>query len=436
METLATAIITFFLVLLIFVPYYVKFKKKERKAKEKLEEAKAEGLVEAYGLHPKINETLCIGCGSCVKACPEGDVLEVVEGKATIINGYKCVGHGLCAQACPVGAIELVLGSPTKVVEVPELDENYQTNIHGIFIVGELGGVGLIRNAVEQAKKCIEYIAKNRPKAKNQNEYDVIIVGAGPAGLTASLTAMGYKLKYVTLEQEESIGGTILHYPRQKIVMTFPVELPLYGKLKFYEVPKETLYNLWLEIAKNFSINVKTGKKVVDIKVSDDFFSVLTEDGDVYNSSNVVLALGRRGSPKKLGVPGEELGKVSYKLIEAENYNDCDILVVGGGDSAVESAMALANQRNNRITLSYRGDAFKSIKPRNRERIKRYIDEGEINVVFKSNVKEIKDKSVVLTTPEGEIELPNDYVFIFIGGTLPYEFLKKVGINIVQKSGN
>ncbi|CUS99015.1 NAD(P)-binding domain-containing protein [Candidatus Chrysopegis kryptomonas] len=436
METLATLGITIFLIFVIFVPYYIRFRRKEELAKKKLEEAKIDGLVEAYGLHPKIDQNVCIGCGSCVKACPEGDVLEVVEGKATIINGYKCVGHGLCAQVCPVGAIELVLGSPTKVIEVPEVDENYQTNVEGIFIIGELGGIGLIRNAVEQAKKCIEYIAKNRPKSETQEQYDLIIVGAGPAGLTASLSALKYKLKYITLEQEENIGGTILHYPRQKIVMTFPVELPLYGKLKFYEVPKETLYQAWIEIVNKFSLNIKTEQKVVDIVVEDGLFKVLTEKGESYYAKNVVLALGRRGSPRKLGVPGEELGKVSYKLIEAENYNNCNILVVGGGDSAVESAMALANQINNNITISYRGDAFKSIKQRNRERIQKYIQEGKIKVIFNSNVKEIKPNSVILKTLNGEIELPNDYVFIFIGGTLPYDLLKKIGVKIIQKSGN
>ncbi len=304
------------------------------------------------------------------------------------------------------------------------------------FIIGELGGIGLIRNAVEQAKKCIEYIAKNRPKRETEEQYDVVIIGAGPAGLTASLSALKYRLKYITLEQEDSIGGTILHYPRQKIVMTFPVDLPLYGRLKFYEVPKEMLYQTWVEIVNKFSLNIKMAQKVVDIIIEDGFFKVLTEKGESYRAKNVVLALGRRGSPRKLGVPGEDLGKVSYKLIEAENYNNCNVLVVGGGDSAVESAMALANQINNDIVISYRGDAFKSIKPRNRERIQKYIQEGKIKVIFNSNVKEIKPGSVILKTPEGEIEIKNDYVFIFIGGTLPYDLLKKIGIKIVQKSGN
>ena len=435
METVLTLGITVFLILVIFVPYFIRFKKKEKEALKKLEEAKANGLVEAYGLHPKIDVTHCIGCGSCVRACPEGDVLDVIDGKATIVNGYKCVGHGLCAEACPVGAIELVLGSPKRVVEVPELDKNYQTNVPGIFIPGELGGIGLIRNAVAQAKVCIYYIAKNRPRAEKEDEYDVVIVGAGPAGLTASLGAIEHKLKYVTLEQEDSVGGAILHYPRHKLVMHYPVELPLYGALKFFEVEKEVLYNTWIEIIKKYNVNIKTGNKVVDVKRENGTFRVITEKGDEYRGKSVILALGRRGSPRKLGVPGEELGKVSYKLIEAEKYNNFDILVVGGGDSAVEAAMGLANQINNRVTISYRGDKFKRIKPRNRERIEKYIAEGKINVIYNSNVKEIKPKSVILTTPDGEIEIPNDYVFIFIGGTLPYDFLKKIGVKIIEKKG-
>jgi len=435
MEGILTFIITVFLVLVVFVPYFIRFRRKEKEARKKLEEAKISGLVEAYGLHPKIKIDLCIGCGSCVKACPEGDVLDVVDGKATVINGVKCVGHGLCAEACPVGAIELTLGSPSMIVEVPEVDENYQTNIPGLFIVGELGGIGLIRNAVKQAVICVNYIAKSRPQATHDDEYDVIIVGAGPAGLTASLACIEKGLKYVTLEQEEDIGGSILHYPRHKIVMTFPVEIPLHGKFKFYEVPKESLYEFWLEMVRRYKVNLKLGSKVVDVKIENSSFSVLTEKGEKFTGKNVILALGRRGSPRKLGVPGENLGKVAYKLIEAENYNNCNVLIVGGGDSAIEASIALANQVNNNVTISYRGESFKRIKPKNRERIEQYVKSGKVKVIYNSNVKEIKEKSVVLETPDGIIELKNDYVFIFIGGTLPYELLKSIGVRIKQVRG-
>jgi putative YpdA family bacillithiol system oxidoreductase len=320
-------------------------------------------------------------------------------------------------------------------MEVPVLDENYQTNVPGIFIVGELGGIGLIRNAVSQARKCIDYISKNGKRAISDGEYDVIIVGAGPGGLTASLGAMESGLRYITLEQEESVGGSILHYPRQKIVMTSPVELPLYGKLKFYEVKKEVLLETWLEIIDRYGVNIKVGERVVDIKRENNLFFVLTASGNIYRGRNVILALGRRGSPRKLGVPGEELGKVSYRLIEVEQYNSCDILVVGGGDSAVEAAMGLADQTGNRVTISYRKDKFRRIKPGNRKKLERYLSEGRIRVIYNSNVRRIKEESVILTTPDGEIEIQNDYVFIFIGGELPYQFLKRVGIEIRQVSG-
>ncbi len=222
-DTLLTIFISLILFSAAIIPYYRQIKKKEAKAKKKFHEMKITGLHESKTMHPHIDVTHCIGCGGCAKVCPEGDVIGLIEGKATLIHGAKCVGHGLCVEACPVGAIELLLAKPGRSADMPVVDEHYETNVKGIFIVGELGGIGLIKNAVRQGKAALEYIATHL--TPHSAEYDVAIIGAGPSGLASGLTAASKNLKYIVLEQSD-IGGAILHYPRAKVVMTAPVELP------------------------------------------------------------------------------------------------------------------------------------------------------------------------------------------------------------------
>src|SRR5208283_3313367 len=232
-DTLLTVLISIILISAAIIPYIRQIRKKEEKAKKKFHEMKITGLHESKTMHPHIDVTRCIGCGGCARVCPEGDVIGIIEGKATLIHGAKCVGHGLCAEACPVGAIELLLAKPGRSADMPTVDEHYETNVKGIFIVGELGGLGLIKNAVRQGKAAVEYIAALQ--TEHDAEYDIAIIGAGPSGLASGLTAASKKLKYIVLEQSD-IGGAILHYPRAKVVMTAPVELPLWGKLKLTEV--------------------------------------------------------------------------------------------------------------------------------------------------------------------------------------------------------
>lgn len=423
-QTLITLVITAVLIVLAVVPYMRHIRRQEEKARKKFHELKISGLSEAATVHPHIDISKCIGCGGCVKVCPEGDVLAIIEGKATLIHGAKCVGHGLCAEACPVGAIELLMAKPGRSADLPSLDEHYQTNVEGVFIVGELGGIGLIKNAVAQGKAAIDHIL-TRPKA-GEAEFDVAIVGAGPAGLAAGLTAKANNLKYVILEQSD-IGGSILHYPRAKVVMTSPVELPIWGKLKLTDVKKEALLDVWEKIIAKASLDVRTNEKVLDVHRNQGHFVVTTSTTQL-SAQYVLLALGRRGTPKKLGVPGEDLSKVMYRLIDTSTYHDLHMLIVGGGDSAVEAAVGLALQKNNTITLSYRRDAFTRIKERNLQHIQDLIAKKKVRVIFNSEVQEIQEKSVTLKTSDGEIELPNDFVFIFAGGELPFELLKKIGI--------
>ena len=429
METLITSVIAAVIISAAVIPYLMQVRGRERRARKHFENAKIAGLQSAVSMHPHINAMECIGCGGCVDACPEQDVLGVFDGKAVLVHGSKCVGHGLCADACPVGAIVMMMAAPGRSADLPILNEHFETSVRNLFIVGELGGMGLIKNAVTQGRKVVEYIA-SRPRTSN-GAYDVVVVGAGPAGLAAGLTAKANRLKYLLLEQGDA-GGTILQYPRRKIVMTSPVELPLWGKLKLTETSKESLLELWQQVLTKTQLKVNTGEKALEIRTSEGHFLVTTPAGE-YAAQHVVLALGRRGTPRKLGVPGEELGKVTYRLIDAETYKNCDVLVVGGGDSAVEAAVGLALHGTNRVTLSYRKPEFTRLKDRNAKHIEEYRKRGAVNVLLNSNVKEVREKEVQIETAEGTSVVPNDYVFIFAGGEMPFEFLKKTGVKFQEQ---
>ena len=430
MDTLITygigGVICFFFLMI----YLKNLKKRETKAREAAEKGKlfSEG---PKAQHPHIDTNYCIGCATCTSVCPEGDVLAMIGGKAVIVNGHKCIGHGLCADACPVGAITMVLASPSMAADVPYLTPEYETTVPNLFIVGELGGLALIKNAVNQGRDCVDTIAA-RLKAPGAppataGVFDLLVIGAGPAGISASLRAIEQKVNYITIERDE-IGGTVAKYPRQKLVMTSPVEFPMYGKFKKMQLSKENLLAFWDMILNRSDFNVSTGEKVEDVKRGDDgIFTVITGTNQ-YRARAVILALGKAGEPRKLGVKGEELPKVMCRLIEADHYINKKILIVGGGDSAVEAAMGLANQSGNQVTLSYRSERFSRIKERNAKRIEEYAKSGKVKVLFNSNPVEFKPESVIIDVTGSRQEIPNDFVWIFAGGTPPNAFLKKIGV--------
>jgi putative YpdA family bacillithiol system oxidoreductase len=414
----------------VFLFFYLKsLKKRELRAQEAAEKGKlfSEG---PKAQHPHIDNNYCIGCATCTSVCPEGDVLAMIGGKAVIVNGHKCIGHGLCADVCPVGAIKMVMASPSMAADMPQLTPEHETTIPGMFIIGELGGLALIKNAVNQGRDCIDTIVaklKANPVAPVEGVYDVLIVGAGPAGISASLRAIENKLSYLTLERDE-IGGTVAKYPRQKLVMTSPVEFPMYGKFKKMQLSKEALLAFWDMVLNRSDFNCSTGEKVEDIQKGTDRIFTITTGTNQYRARTVVLALGRAGDPRKLGAKGEDLPKVMYRLIEADHYINKKILVVGGGDSAVEAAMGLANQKGNQVTLSYRSERFSRIKERNAKRVEECVKSGKIRVLFSSNVLEFKPESVILESAGQQQEIPNDFAWIFAGGTPPTAFLKKIGV--------
>ncbi|MEK9136053.1 MAG: NAD(P)-binding domain-containing protein, partial [Bacteroidota bacterium] len=409
------------------LPYWYQVARRKHEASRTYEKNVKAGTLQPVTLHPKIDITLCIGCGGCVLACPE-NVLGMVGSYPAIISGTKCIGHGFCAEACPLGSITLEFGTPRTGMEIPWYNDNYESNVEGLYIVGELGGVGLIKNAVSQGLKAVnDVVRKNR--RGSADAYDVAIVGAGPAGLAAALACKANNLRYVVLEQDE-IGGTVLHYPRKKLVLTSPVELPLYGKLKVSEISKEELLEIWKDIIGRFSLNILTHHKVESIDATNGTF-MMQAKGATFVSGTVLLAIGRRGSPRKLGVPGENLPKVMYRLIEAETYKQKHILVVGGGDSAVEAAVGLANQKGNVVKISYRKDDFVRLKEKNEKRIREYIQSEKIKTIFNSNVVEIKLDAVIVQEGDKIMHnLQNDFVFVFAGGEMPTELLQRAGVKL------
>ncbi len=400
-------------------------RRRERRAREAAEKGKVYSEA-PRAQHPHIDTTFCIGCQGCTTVCPEGDVLAMLGGKAVIVNPHKCIGHSLCSEACPVGAIRMVMAKPSMGADLPHLTPEYETNVANLFIVGELGGLALIKNAVNQGRDCIDTITARRAEP-SPGVKDVVIVGAGPAGISASLQAIQAGLDYVTLERDE-VGGTVAKYPRQKLVMTSPVEFPMYGKFKKTELSKENLMAFWNQVLQRADFKVHAGERVDDIRKGEDGVFTVTTDCDRYQARAVVLALGRTGTPRKLGVKGEELPKVMYRLIEADHYVHKRILIVGGGDSAVEAAMGLGRQAGNQVTLSYRKEAFSRLKERNVTRIEEAVRAGRVKVEFQSVPVEIRDDAVVLEVNGERCEIPNDYVWIFAGGIPPNDFLKKVGV--------
>lgn len=416
---------TLLLVLAIVVPYALAFRKREREMAARRAEAVALGADRAIAQHPQVDDLRCIGCGACVAACPEGEVLGLLGGMAVIINGLKCVGHGLCAVACPVEGIQVGLGDLGARDDIPQHDEHLETNLPGVYVAGELSGYALIRNAVVQGVQAVRHIAA-QPRAAG-DRLDLLIVGAGPAGLAAALAAKEAGLRSLVVEREAA-GGTILQYPRKKLVLTQPVPIPLYGALDREEYTKEELLAIWREIIARFALPLAIGHAVDGLAPLPAGGYRVKAGAQHWDAERVLLAIGRRGTPRKLGVPGEESAKVFYKLLDAASFAGEKLLVVGGGDSAIEAAMGLALQEHTAVTLAYRKEKLFRIKRRNEERFQPLLAEGRLRAAFNAEVLAIEPGAVQLRVGGKEERLANDHVFVFAGGEPPFPLLKAMGL--------
>jgi len=418
--------------LVVWLVYFARRRRTEQRSIAKRQASADAGLMEPPTLHPEIDPTQCIGCGACVSACPEGDILGLIDGKAQLVEPSDCIGHGACRAACPSDAIRLVFGTERRGVDIPHVGPDFQTNVPGVFIAGELGGMGLIRNAIEQGRQAIDSV-RALGGSRPSNIYDVVIIGGGPAGFSASLAALEHRLRFVTIEQE-TFGGTVAHFPRGKLVMTAPAKLPLVGTVKFREVSKEKLLGFWHDAARRTGLRINYGERAESVLRNGSALEVRTTRA-CYPTRAVLLAIGRRGTPRRLGVPGEELPKVVYRLADPAQYRGKHVLVVGGGDSALEAAASIAEEPRTIVTLSHRSEAFSRAKLKNRERVAAAHERGRLRVLMPSEVKRIGTEAVELTHNGQQTAIRNDSVIICAGGILPTAFLQSIGIEVETKYG-
>ncbi len=383
-------------------------------------------------IHPLIDAHACIGSGACVRACPEDDVIAIVHGRAELINPLACIGHGRCMSACPVQAITLVFGTASRGLELPAVSTDFETTCPGVYVVGELGGMGLIRNATEQGRQAAAAIARGSRRGADDT-LDAVVVGGGPAGIATTLGLLAAGKRVLLVEQGE-LGGAIRHYPRAKVVMTGNLELPGYGTVRKKTLAKEELEALFRDIQHRTQLPLETGLRVDAIAADGDGWIVRAGTWE-RRAANVVLALGRRGAPRTLGVPGEELAKVSYRVLEPEPFAGKHVLVVGGGNAAADCVLSLATAGCASLGLSYRRGELARLRGSVRVAVDREVAAGRVRLHLRSEVEAIDEDIVVLRTPEGRVELPNDHVVVQVGGTAPDELLRGIGIELIEKRG-
>lgn len=422
---------------LIYIVYYLKsFRKKTHSTKKRHTEAKLLGADKAPAMFPQFDLSLCIGCASCTVACPMGNVLGMVDGFPKVIHGTKCIGIAKCAEACPVGAVTMGLGNLKKRNDIPIMDVHNETSLPGVFIAGELGGQGLIFNGINQGIKVVGVIQqkiKAGGRRGSNDAYDIAIIGAGPAGIGAATMARTLGLTYILLDVKEGIGGTVAAYPKKKPTLIDKVEIPGFGFLDKYEYTKEDILAIFHQIHQEQKLNFHPRFNMAKLENHDGIYSVISDAGQAVRAAYVVLALGRNGTPRKLGVPGEHLAKVAYRLEDAEQFKGKDIVVVGGGDSAIEAAIALAATDGNRVHVSYRKNKLFRIKDLNQTRLDEMIGSKKLSLILETDVKEIGEREIRIRSGGSETVYPNDAVFIFAGGLPPFKLLGDVGVKFHGK---
>ena len=381
-----------------------------------------------------INDDRCIGCEACVDVCPT-EVLDLVDHKARVVRFSDCVQCEQCANACPTTALVMHReGTAPQTLTVPELDENFMTGVPGQYLIGEVAGKPLVKNAANLGRAVIEHIAHDlAQRPRTGDALDVLIVGSGPGGLSAGLTCIVNKLSCAVIEKEHMLASTVARYPKGKLFMAEPADSGNLSYLPVFDATKEDLVATWQKVVAGTKLPVKLGEAVESVKRGDDGIFTVKTTVATYRARAVVLATGLRGKPRLLAVPGANLEKVQSRLEDPDIFGGAHVLVVGGGDSAVEAAMSLVDAGAT-VTLSYRGDGFKRCKQGNQKRLAELTSAGKLPVLLESNVEMFSLDAVAIKLKDGTTKtLPNHHAFVLIGADTPVTWLEANNVRFVER---
>jgi thioredoxin reductase (NADPH) len=428
------ALVALCLVMALVNPHLIE----ERRRRQERDAAQARARVRRW-IHA-INADRCTGCEACVEVCPTY-VLDLVDHRSQVVRRDACIECRQCAQACPTTALVMHReGDEPPTLRQPDIDPHFQTAVPGQYLIGEVAGKPLVLNAANMGRLVVEHMRATglRPDRSGAGDstgdlVDVAIVGSGPGGLSAALACWHHGLSAVVLEKESVVASTVSRYPRGKRFLAEPHGCRNLSFLPIADGSKEELVGRWTALVQRAGIDVRTNTAVDLVRRRGDGLFEVVCSAQTFVARRVVLAIGTRGKPRTLGVPGESLVKVATMLDDPSAHRGQSVLVVGGGDSALEAACALADAGARRVSLSYRGRSFARAKKRNKEALDARVASGVVEVMLGSRVLEITEDSVTIQLADGKL-IENNAVYVLIGADAPLQWLEKCGVSCVDRS--